>query len=54
MLLSLTNLIFLSFIIGSKLNFLAYFIKNRKCKKGLKYFARNTFFKKGKLRLVKI
>ena len=37
-----------------KTKFLADFIKNRKCKKGLKYFARTTFFKKGKLRLVKI
>ena len=42
-LLSQTNLIFSSFTLGSKLNFLADFIKNKKYKKGLKYFAKIKF-----------
>ena len=32
--------------LGSKLNFLVDFIRNKKCKNGLKYFARITFTRK--------
>ena len=37
-----------------QLNFSADFSKNKKCKKGLKYFARIKFWKKEKLKLGKI
>ena len=52
-LLSQTKLIFWSFSLGSKLNFLVGFIKNKNCKKELKYFARIKFCKWGKLKLGK-
>ena len=52
-LLSQTSLIFSSFILSSELNFLVDFIKNKKCKKELKFFARIKFWKKGILKLGK-
>ena len=53
-LLSQTNLIFWSFSLGSKLNFLVDFIKNKKCKKWLKYFATIKFCKKENKSYVKL
>ena len=52
-LLSKTNLVFWSFILGSKLNFLEYFIKNKKYKKGLKYFTKIKVWNEGKLNFKK-
>ena len=40
------NLIFGSFNLGSKLNFLVDFIKNKKCKKGLKNLLELNFARK--------
>ena len=42
------------FFLGSKLINLVDFIKNKKFKKGLKYFPRIKFSKKGKLKLATI
>ena len=52
-LLSKTNLVFWSFTLGSKLNFLEYFIKNKKYKKELKYFTKIKFWNEGKLNFKK-
>ena len=44
----------LIFFFRLKINFFCWFIKNEKCQKGLKYFARIKLYKKGKLKLGKI
>ena len=45
--------IFWTFTLGSKINFLIDFIKNKKCKNRLKYFTKIELWKEGKLKLVK-